>query len=96
MSEFGHDIEICNCDQCRYWRWGMTLIIESIEPAPFRESASSFLEREKRNYEANFKRFLERESAGEIKSPSGPFTKENGWDVDPEHGIVCWGGGLVT
>ena len=74
----------------------MTLVVESISSHPMRERAEGFMKRQEQEYRINLANFLKREAAGEVKAPNGPFTKENGWDVDPEHGIVCWGGGPVT
>lgn len=96
MTAYGHNTETCNCDACRYWRYGMTVKVASVSsPRPFRENAEDFIKRSKDDYQENLRIFLEQEARGEAIAPSGPFTKENGWDIDPEHGIVCWGGGVI-
>lgn len=98
MSEvyFPHDPESCNCDRCRYWRWEMTLKVERIEivAEPITEA---FNQRAAESADFHFKRFLQRETAGDIVAPSGPFTEENGWKRELRDGmeLVGWGGGAL-
>lgn len=88
------DVETCNCDQCRYRRWDMTLAVSSITVRTIDEAIRGNLAEFVADDRLKLNRFLEREANGEIKSPRGPFTEKNGWKRG-EYGVQ-WGGGPVT